>query len=76
MTTYTTIKAGMRFWHDGQLFRCVAINESSATVKGESSREVTITNGDGSTRTFTARAGRTTHLAPLASVSEAVERQQ
>jgi hypothetical protein len=76
MTTYTTIKAGMRFWHDGQLFTCLSINESSATVQCQSAREVTITNGDGSTRTFTARAGRTTHLAPLASVSKAVERQQ
>jgi hypothetical protein len=70
MTNYQTITVGMRFYHDGQIFTCLSVNEGSSTVQCLDRREVTITNHDGSTRTFTARRGRITHLAARALVVE------
>jgi len=60
----------MRFWFDGQVYTCVSINECSATVQCQSTKVVTITTADGTERTFTARSGRTTHLAAKALVEE------
>ena len=67
---YQTITAGMRFYHAGEVFRCLRANEGSSTVQCLAPRQVTITNHDGSTRTFTARRGRITHLAVRALVEE------
>ena len=67
---YVVIKKGMRFWYDGQVFTCLSINECSATVQCQATKVVTITNADGTERTFTARSGRTLHLAARATVEE------
>jgi hypothetical protein len=73
MAIYVRIRPGMRFWHDDQQFSCLSISESSATVQCQSTRDVTIDTPDGSTRSFVARSGRTTHLASNASVVEVTE---
>lgn len=70
---YKVLRVGMRFWFDGQVYTCLSINASSATVKCSASKVVTIATADGTERTFTARSGRTTHVSSKAFVQEVNE---
>ena len=65
------IEPGVKFWHDGQRFECLSVNEGSATCESRGERTVTLTDAHGKTRTFTARGGKTVHLAPTTLVEEA-----
>ena len=65
------IATGVKFWHDGLVYECLAVNECSARCLAVTTRDVTVTDKHGQTRSFTAKSGRTVHLAPTSLVEEA-----
>lgn len=57
------LQPGDRFRHGGVIYKVIRVNDCTATAKPTGSKPVTITNADGSTRTFNAPLGGVMHFA-------------
>ena len=67
-SAYVEIKVGMIFTHDDEAWECTEINACSSLSRSRTTRHVTLTARDGTTRSFTATKNRMLHLSSTADV--------